>query len=299
MTIPMNISANKIDNYCSEKCSYSFNYQISNVCTATNYGSYLYLNYIDSGNVAPVTFNSNTYKVSNIEIYSPSLHNFNNNKTDGEIIITHTPTGIGKPLIVCIPLTVSGKSPTPASQIMANIINSAVSRPLKQGEPAMTIKLENYTLNNIIPATPFFFYNDTNDSNIIVYGLNNAIPLDASVIKGLKIIITGTSGVKYASVEYLDYNKSGPSTGGYNGDDQIYIDCQPTGNSLETEEVEFSKPATNNDLIFVLNSPVIIFIFAMLIFVVLILIIHNLLIYLSTGKLPKMPSFATGNRNRG
>jgi hypothetical protein len=282
MTTPMNISMNRLDNYCDEKCAYSFNYQISNICNATNYGSYLYLNYFDSGTVSPVTFNANTYKVENIEIYSPSLHYFNNQTIDGEVIITHIPTSIGKPLIVCIPISVTGRQATTATQIIEDIINAAVGKPLKQGDPTMTIKLNNYSLNSIVPVTPFFFYTDTNDYNIVVYGLSNAISVNQSVIAGLQTIITGVSDIKYPSVQYLEYNKTGPSMG-LNGESQIYIDCQPTGNSEETEQVTYSKNATNNDMGSVLNSPVVIFIVAALIFVFLIIMIHNFLVYLTSG----------------
>jgi len=278
----MNISMNKMDNYCDEKCAYSFNYQISNVCTATNYGSYLYLNYIESGTSAPVTFNSNTYKVDRVEIYSPSLHNFNGKSVEGEIIITHTPTSIGKPLIVCVPLSASGKQATTGTQIVTDIINAAVKKPLKQGEPTMNIKLNDYTLNSIIPVTPFFYYTGENDYHIIVYGIGHAISINSSVIENLQKLITPVTDVKYPSVEYLQYNKVGPSNGINDG--QIYIDCQPTGNSEETEQVEYTKSETTNDLSTFFNSQVFLFIISAIIFVILIVIIHKFLVYLTSGK---------------
>ena len=72
---PMNISKSRWDNYCDEKCAYSFDYKTSGNCNVNNYGSYLQLSY-DASNPPPVTFNGYTYYVEKIEIYSPSLHLF-------------------------------------------------------------------------------------------------------------------------------------------------------------------------------------------------------------------------------
>jgi len=280
---PMNISINGMDNYCDEKCAYSFKYQISNTCTATNYGTYIHLNYIDSGNVAPVTFNSNTYNVDNIEIYSPSLHYFNGKAVDGEIIITHKATSVGMPLVVCIPIIVGGRQLSSGSQIISDIINDVVAQPLKQGEPAMNIKLNDYTLNSIVPITPFFYYTGSNDYNIIVYGLNTGISVDQSVITGLQTIISPVSNVIYPSVDYFYMNKTGPSNN-RNVGDEIYIDCQPTGNSEETTDVTFDKNPIVNNIGSMFNIQIIIFIIAAFIFVFLIMMIHKFLAYLTDGK---------------
>lgn len=268
---PMNISMSGFDNFCDEKCAYSFKYQISNICTATNYGSYIYLNYIDAGTVPPVSFNSNSYKVDSIEIYSPSLHYFNGNPVDGEVIITHSPLSTGQPLIVCIPLSTNSVKATAATQIITDIINSAVTNQLKQGDPSMTIKLNDYNLDTIVPVTPFFYYTGSNNYNIIVYGLASAISVNQSVITGLQKIITPEQTVKYPAVDYYYMNKYGPSTGG-NGDGQIYIDCQPTGNSEETEPVTYSKPPTTNDLS---SSQTLTFIIGTLIVIFLIIVIYQ------------------------
>jgi len=279
-TAPMNISMNRMDNYCDEKCAYSFNYQTSNICTATNYGSYIHLNYIDSGTQPPVKFNSNTYTVDNIEIYSPSLHNFNGQTVDGEIIITHFANNIGNPLIVCIPFVASGRPANEGTQIITDIINTTSSHPLKQGSPSINIKLNNYTLNSIVPTTSFFYYNNTNNYNIIVYGLDNAISVNPSVITSLQKMITPVSSVQYPNVEYLEFNKYGPSKEETTGDGQIYIDCQPTGNSTETEAVTYNKSPTTYDTGSIFQSPIFMYIVLALICVVILIIINKLLVYI-------------------
>lgn len=289
---PMNISPNKSTNFCDEKCTYSFKYKTSNNCTVKSFGTYLHLNY-DPSNPPPVTFNGNSYNVDNIEIYSPSLHLFNGNKADGELIITHTPTSIGNPLIVCIPLNSMNVNSSAATQIITDIING--SSQLTSNSDAINIKLNDYNLNSIVPKTPFYYYPDTNGNNVIVYGLLHSISVNKSVIDTLQKIITPVTDIKYPSVEYF-YNKYGPSMGG-DGSDEIYIDCQPTGNTEETTEVEYSKSPTNNDLGSFFNSQVFIFIIAALIFVILIVVIHKIIVYFSKGT-PKISLRGGGSFKR-
>jgi hypothetical protein len=273
----MNISTNGYDNFCDEKCAYSFKYQVSNTCTITNYGSYLYLNYIDSGTVPPVIFNLNKYNVENIEIYSPSLHNFNGQIVEGEIIITHTPVSTGSRLIVCIPISVNGNTTNTATQIITDIITGAYTYPLKYTNPptSMPLKLNDYTLNSIVPFKPFYFYTGNNNDNIIVYSLENAISVNQSVIDGLQTIISPLDDVKYPKVDYFYMNKYGPSNN--DNSEEIYIDCKPTGNSRESEEVEFSKSASKNDLGSLLNSDTLFYIISIIVFIAIIKGMHWLL----------------------
>ena len=79
--------------------------------------------------------------------------------------------------------------------------------------------------------------------------------------------------------------------------DEIYIDGQPTGNSEETTEVEYSKSPTNNDLGSFFNSQVFIFIIAALIFVILIVVIHKIIVYFSKGT-PKISLRGGGSFKR-
>jgi carbonic anhydrase len=276
---PMNISKSHWDNYCDEKCAYSFDYKTSSNCNVNNYGSYLQLSY-DSSNPPPVIFNTYTYYVEKIEIYCPSLHLFNGVQVDGELIITHSPTSMGAPLMVCIPLS-SAKAQTNAStQIITDIINGSTQLKPNSGE-AVSIKLNDYNLNSIVPRSPFYYYEDNNGNNIVVYGLQDAISINSSTISTLKTMITATTDIKYPSVDYYYLNKNGPTVGGGSGDGQIYIDCQPTGNSEDTTAVEYSKPAIVNNLGNFFNSQIAVFLVAAFIFVVLIILIHKLLIYLT------------------
>lgn len=283
---PMNISKSHWDNYCDEKCAYSFDYKTSSNCNVNNYGSYLQLSY-DSSNPPPVTFNTYTYYVEKIEIYCPSLHLFNGVQVDGELIITHSPTSMGAPLMVCVPLSSAKMQTSASTQIITDIINGSTQLKPNSGE-AVSVKLNDYNLNSIVPQSPFYYYEDNNGNNIVVYGLQDAISINSSTISTLKTMITATTDIKYPSVDYYYLNKNGPTIGS-SGDGQIYIDCQPTGNSEDTTAVEYSKPAIVNNLGTFLNSQIIVFLVAAFIFVFLIVLIHKLLIYL-TGNTARGPA---------
>lgn len=240
MSTPMNISKVSMGGTCDERCSYSYQYNISTTCVATNYGSFIMLSY-ENGNTTPVLFNNIKYSVGNIEIYSPSIHTFNNNLADAEIIIVHTSIDTGAMLLVCIPI-MSGTNSNP---IITEVLNGVVTKPLKQGEPAMSINIPSYNLNSIIPSKPFFYYiSQTAKANVIVYSIGDAITVGSTILTNLKTLVTQAQNPLQPSANnYLFYNNGGPKLMNTNGnmDGQIYIDCSPTGNSEETMDVDYNK----------------------------------------------------------
>ena len=97
-TAPIDISLSKITGKCDYKCSFSFQYNNSS-CIATNRGDYLSLSY-DKSSSPPVLYNTAGYDVQEVRIYIPSLHSYNDSKTDGELIIVHTSNTGANPLLV-------------------------------------------------------------------------------------------------------------------------------------------------------------------------------------------------------
>jgi hypothetical protein len=219
LTNTMNIVNNPPPSKCYEKCLYSFNYPISNYCTVTNIDQqYLKLDYNYSTTKTAVTFNNVEYKVSNICIYFPSLHNFNDSPASGEIIIYHDATN-GNKLNVCIPLNVTSGTPCP---LLNNIFNEIISHQIIDNQPHDLSLDQDYNINSFVNYSPYYYYLD-NKTNYVVYGLNNGILITNDVLTSIKRIITKP----YQQLPYmtdLNYNEKGP----YNdvGDD-IYIDCQP------------------------------------------------------------------------
>jgi len=98
--------------------------------------------------------------------------------------------------------------------------------------------VENYNLNNIVPKKPFYSFNvpGPSDSDMIVYGIEYAIAIDADTIAKLNSIITSETFIfKAADFGNIFFNPKGPnSSGSSSGNDDIYIDCQPVNVSEET-----------------------------------------------------------------
>lgn len=287
----MNISPDNISGECNLKCAYSFNYPISN-CTATNRNNFISLTY-DTSSIPAVQFNSASYNVSQILITAPSMHQFNGETVDAEILIGHTPILGGNPLNVCIPI-IQGGSVTKATTIIESIISTISTQAPATGD-STNIILDNFTLNSIVPTTTFYSYSDVNKDQFIVYGINNAINISQTLLDSLQSIIKPYT--QFLSGPSLFINTEGP-TNQNTGDGQIYIDCQPTGNSEEITEVTNVKPSVKMDFTFdsIMKNPVIMFIFSSLLTIIILYALYYLITYLSNGNYSiKMPKFSKNN----
>lgn len=284
-TPPMNISKVSMGSTCDERCSYSYQYNVSTTCVAHNYGPFIMMSY-ENGNTSPVLFNNEKYNITTIEVYSPSIHTFNNSLADAEIIIIHNSPETGKMLLVCIPI-MSGNN---ANSIVTQSLREIVNKPLKTGDPSMSINIQDYNLNNVIPKKPFFYYiSQTGKANVIVYSIGDAITLDANIITGLKTLIQATSNPLQPSEDnYLFYNHVGPKNmkGPGGGDGEIYIDCSPTGNSEETTDVDYKKTNSVETFDFspYLTSDNIYIALYVLAFVLALYLINRFIVMLTTAK---------------
>jgi len=280
----INIATSNITENCDYKCSYNFKYNESN-STAKNNGVTIGLTY-DATSAPNVIFNTQKYNVGSITITSPSIHYFNGATMPGEIIITHNPVTTGNILEVCIPFTSSSES-SPASQLITQIINKVATNAPSQGE-STNLNIPNFTLQPIVPRKPYFYYIN-NNTDWIVFGALEAIPLSSSTISTLQQIIKpfpiptpGTS---------LFYNSKGPTSGVQIGDG-IYISCQPTGSTEEETAVTYDKQTSSVDFSNVLQSPI----FQTLIMVIIGIILFVLIFYgisafydYISSDLPKLP----------
>jgi len=238
----INISQQNVTGPCNSKCAYSFNYPESS-STAQNNGYFISLSY-ENSSTPPVTFNAQKYNISTIYLFSPSIHLFNNTTASGEICIEHAPVGGGSNLNVCIPLTSSTNSST-SSNLVSQVIQSVAQNSPSENETT-TLNISDFTLNNIVPAKPYYFYNESS-TNWIVFDIMNAIPISNSIITSLNQIIKPYPIPTPGSNLY--YNAAGPnSVDGNKVGEGIYISCQPTGTSNETTNVSYTKNATQFDL---------------------------------------------------
>jgi carbonic anhydrase len=286
----INISSTNVKGKCEMKCSYAFKYQESN-SNAKNNGVLINLTY-DSTSVPPVVYNNDKYVVENVTIVSPSIHMFNKNLMPGEMIITHNPQKGGKLLKVCIPFTSSSESST-ASQIITDIINKVATNAPSEGDS--TNLNMSFNLQKIVPRKPFFVYSGEN-TDWIVYGELDAIPLNSKTISTLQQIIKAFPIPTLGGD--LFYNSKGPTSGLQLGDG-IYISCQPTGSSAEETAVEYDKNTSSVDFSNIFESPIfkllIIIIIGCLLFIIIFYSISEFYNYLSSDaqKLTGLPSLST------
>ena len=247
----INISSQNVYGNCDLKCSYNYSYTDSN-STATNDGVTISLTY-DKGTTTPVVYNTQNYFVSKINIYTPSIHMFNNKSVNAEMVIEHAPEVGGDLLYVCIPIIESTNS-SDASNILTEIIQSVTNNAPSANE-STNLNISNFNLETFVPKKPFFSYSGTAGlvGQVIVFGVNYAIPLSsntltslAQIIKPYPITIGGGN---------LFLNTKGPNSS-QSSNNGIYISCQPTGSSPEETSVTYNnKNPVDLNVNSMLNNP--------------------------------------------
>jgi carbonic anhydrase len=234
---PIDINIHDITGKCDLKCDYSFNYSDS-ACVATNRGDYISLSYDDTS-AHPVKYNTNDYFVSEVRVYTRSLHSFSGDKTDAEYIIVHNSISGQSPLLVCVPIKISGSNSI-NSKLLGTIVDAMTSRAPNEDD-ATTVSVDDYNLNNIVPDKPFFAYSGnqpfqpcSGKVDFIVFSPTQySCDVAQATFDNLNNIIRNNVYDVSTGTPYF-YNEKGPNTSLTVGDDQIYIDCQPVGSSEET-----------------------------------------------------------------
>lgn len=247
----MNISKVSMGNTCQERCAFFYKYNVSIQCVASNHDKSITLTY-DNGSTPPVLFNNIKYNVYQIDIVSPSYHNFNGTQAEAEMIITHTSTDTASPLYICLPISskASNKNAT-----FNEIIQDILSVPLIQkSNPVTVTSLSDYNLNAWIPMQSYFFYvSKSKEANVVVFPIEGGLYMDTVSLQSLSHLVqpfTDTNFILPSENNFLFYNPTGPSAFQNGISDQIYIDCSPTGNSLETEDVVFEKDNSTSNMDF-------------------------------------------------
>jgi carbonic anhydrase len=291
-TAPIDISISKITGKCDKKCSYSFHYNNSS-CVATNRGDYISLSY-DKSSSPPVLYNATGYDVKEIRLYIPSLHSYNNSKTDGELVIVHTSNTGSIPLLVCIPIK-SNNTSSNSALFFKTLIDTVASSAPSDGETT-TVNIPKFNLDLLVPKKPFFSYSATEpyqpcseNVDYIVFGpLQGSLDMMPETLTKLQsIILSNPYDIKKGP--NLFYNDKGPSQGGAGGG-EIYIDCQPVGSSDESTEVVTDMgsspyPSTISEW---LSNPVVKLFLGSLLFIVMLYVVKYALNML---KPPKGGSF--------
>ena len=275
-TAPIDISMSNITGKCDYKCSYSFSYNNSS-CVATNRGDYLSLSY-DKSSSPPVLYNSSGYDVQEIRLYIPSLHSYNDSKTDGELVIVHSSNTGAKPLLVCIPIK-SNNTSSVSALFFKTVVDTVADSAPSNGE-STTVNIPKYNLSAIVPKKPFFSYSATepyqpcsSDVEYIVFDLLQAhLDMMPETLTKLESIIQ-SNPYDIKTGPSLFYNEKGPGNGSAGND--IYIDCQPVGESDETTDVVTDTGGSSFSEW--LDSPVVKLVLGSLLFIIILYGINNLL----------------------
>lgn len=254
---PVNLTSDvmrKEDRACSSTCNFSFQYNTS-TCNVFHKGSYLRIPYdTGSGGIFPARYNGVDYKVEHIHIHQPSLHLYDDQLADAEILAYHS-SADGRNLIVSIPINIGNGTGRQSSDIMNTILQNLPSKSSTGGKYISDVN--NFNLGNLIPKEGFFTYvgrhllpQYTGVYNYIVYHKKDAILVFRDSLASLNdpnrntaITKTGPISVNNIPKNMYYYNKRGANNA--KGDGDIYIRCNPTG---EDGTVLYQQSTNNGEL---------------------------------------------------
>ena len=175
----------KKDQECKENCKFNHAYNPNSSSVLINKGNYLEIKTDGKNNVS---YNNQSLTLESVRFYTPSLHTFDGEHIDGELILKHHGNGIN--LMVSVPVKAksgNGDSISFFSKIAPYI-------PSEKNEQA-SINVSNWSLNNVMPAakTPFYHYTGNSpyppchmQATMIVFDPDYAAaikPSDLSIIK--------------------------------------------------------------------------------------------------------------------
>jgi len=241
-TAPIKI-IRKQKNRCNLKCNLWYNYGDSS-CLIQNNKDKITVSYDGKSDVM---FNSVPYTPTKISIYMPSIHTYDNEYAEGEIVIDHS--GGQNGLCICIPITLSDTSSTTKG---TTLLEELVKNTLTTSE-TISLNLQDFNINYLIPKTSYFSYagtsfsgnsnagytcdSTTNTQYVVFHKKHGSVALDAKNIEDLGKLINNAYVPLYEGESF--FNEKGTTANGFGGEGQIYIDCQPTG---EDEEVVYQQP---------------------------------------------------------
>jgi len=243
---PMNISKSSIKDVCVDKCKYFFKYHNSNLVIENN-KTHIQLSY-DSANNPPVLYNGVSMQVSRVLLYAPSIHTYNGDRADAEMIIEHE--GDGEKMLVCIPIITSENLNEKSSRLLSKIIKKALTHTQHEGEK-VNLNLHQYNLDDFVPSSRFYAYKGNyftypcnGEYQYTVFSKEDAyLTIPKVVLNKLQSLITSTNK-STKDGENLFLNEKGPNSGVKPGE-EIYIECKPTG--THGEYLQETKKTTSDD----------------------------------------------------
>ena len=186
---------------CKQDCSYQFNYNKNSSAVVSNLVDYLEIK-VDGANT--VKFNSYAINLQDVRLYQPSLHLFDGQQTDAELVIAHS--GYGNNVLVCIPIKV-GDGRGDSNNFFSQIMEHVPPKSDNDTKSSQNVNVTNWSLNDVVPTGTFYFYIGqypyppcNGKNNIIVFGLDNAARINSKDLSLLKTLI---NPVRYTQEQTL------------------------------------------------------------------------------------------------
>lgn len=240
---PIDIVPSKATGTCDLKCFLKFNYQSSN-CVVTNKGDHYSLTY-QQHSTPPVIYSDEKYQIREARIYMPSLHSFNGTKALGELMLIHS--GMGKNLIICIPINGGLGAVNKPAKFLETVANN-ISKFATQSNQNVSLGNASWNLDEWIPNDEYYTYTGhaaygpcNGTVEYVVFNSNNSIKISNSTVKKLQSHIIAANYPIQKNKFYKSSHKAVNSLNESMFDDEIYISCQPVGQSEEHTVVSDKK----------------------------------------------------------
>jgi len=248
--VPINIVRQQTDK-CSLKCKLWFKYGNSS-CLVKNNKEHLAITYDGESDVM---FNMVPYTPRQILIFKPSIHTYDGQYADAEIVISHT--GGANGLYICIPIIVSQ---TMSSSAGSTILEDIFKNTPTTSDPT-TLNIQDFNANYLIPKSSYFSYSGTmlplggtcsertTSQYVVFHQRHGNMTVSKETMNNLGKLIHDSYMSTYEGKSF--FNESGTKANGFEGDGEIYIDCQPVGESSEVVYQEFNKlPVFKSDWVY-------------------------------------------------
>ena len=237
--VPINIVRQQT-NKCNLKCKLWYNYGNSS-CLLRNAKDQLVIGYDGDSDVM---FNSVPYKPTEIRIFKPSMHSYDGEYADAEMVIGHS--GGRNGLLICVPITVSTTSVTnKGTTLLEDIIKNTTTSP-----EVVTLNIQDFNANNLIPKSSYFSYTgpmpygtcspESITQYVVFHYKQGSITVSQQIMDNLGKLIHDAYIPIYEGKSF--FNEKGTIENGFAGDGQIYIDCQPTDEDAEIIYESNTKP---------------------------------------------------------
>jgi carbonic anhydrase len=265
-TAPIDISSHT-SKLCTLKCDYKFRYPYSSPLSVSHALDHLRITIIDANKMQPqVVYNGGNYILQEMNLYTPSIHTYGGTLADAEIILQHQNVLGAGVLMVCIPIMRQDSTNDSVSFFDAIVVETKKTAN-NVGSQTLVVVPKNVTLDSaLIPMKPFFSYTGTSlyggstelcnsqvDYVVFTSANNGYATISTSAYNSLsKLIKPHAYSIVTTNAPSIFYNSTGPISLTAYKDDNIWIDCQPTGasgevivpNTLTSSQLfNYSKPA--------------------------------------------------------